>query len=118
MKSIKQIKAKGFAVKIINLCRFLREQKKEFLISKQIMRSGTSIGANLYEAEQAQSKEDFVHKNSISLKEANEKMYWLELLYETDYISAEKFDECRIDCEELIKMLVSSIKTTKNRLGK
>ena len=76
-------KSKKFAVRIINLFKYLRDEKKEFVLSKQILRSGTSIGANVRESEHAQSNDDFIHKNNIALKEANETEYWLELLYET-----------------------------------
>ena len=76
-----------FAVRIVNLCKFLRKQHKEYILSKQIMRSGTSIGANVAEAQRGQSKADFAAKMNIALKEANETQYWLKLLYRTEYIS-------------------------------
>ena len=88
--------------------------KQEFILSKQILRSGTSIGASIRESEFAQSNADFINKLSISLKEANETDYWLNLLKDSDYIDSNAFNSMEIDCEELIALLVSSIKTAKN----
>jgi len=109
---IKQEKAKRFAVSIIKLCKYLNS-KKEIIISNQILKSGTSIGANLAEAEFAQSKDDFINKISIALKEANETKYWLELLIETEVISREQFIILINDCTEIINILVTVIKTLK-----
>ena len=106
-------KSKAFAVRIINLYKYLCENKKEFVLSKQILRSGTSIGANVKEAVRAQSKADFIFKLNISLKEASETEYWLELLHDTDYISDEQFESLNADCSELLKILTSIIKTSK-----
>jgi len=92
---------------------FLQKENKEFILSKQILRSGTSIGALLREAEFGQSKKDFINKLSISLKEANETEYWLCLLHDTNYIDLELFQSLQSDCKGLIAMLVSSIKTAK-----
>ncbi len=102
-----------FAVRIVNLCKYLQEDKKEFILSKQILRSGTSIGANVAEAQQAQSKPDFTSKANIALKEAAETDYWLRLLYETDYLSKSQFDSMISDCDEIESILVSIVKTSK-----
>ena len=102
-----------FAVRIVRLCKFLTEEKKEYVISRQILRSGTSIGANVKEALQAESKADFIHKLSISLKEASETEYWLQLLKETEYIDQMAYDSMMSDCVELLKLLTSIIKSSK-----
>lgn len=106
-------KSKAYAVRIIKLYQYLTEEKREFILSKQLLRSGTSIGANGREAYRAQSRADFVSKLSIALKEAEETAYWLELLFETNYITNEQFKSIYSDNEELIKLLVSIIKSTK-----
>ena len=103
-----------FAVRIVKLCRYLQSAKKERIISKQLLRSGTSIGANVIEAEQAQSKADFICKLSISLKEAAESKYWIRLLYATGDLSDKEYHSILSDCHELEKILTSIIKTTKN----
>ncbi|MCL1901636.1 MAG: four helix bundle protein [Firmicutes bacterium] len=110
---VKKEKAKKFAISIVKLSKFLTD-KKEFIISNQILRSGISIGANLAESEFAQSKEDFIHKMSIALKEANETRYWLELLHETEQITQELSNTLINDCSEIIGILVSSLKTLKS----
>lgn len=117
-KSIVAEKSYRFAIRVINLYKLLCESKKEYVLSKQLLRSGTAIGALLKEAEHAQSKPDFLNKVNIALKEANEVLYWLMLLKDTDYISQKEFESIAIDAEELIKMLVSIVKTTKTNLGK
>ena len=106
-----QRKSKAFAVRIIKMYQYLCEDKKEYVLSKHVLRSGTSIGANVREAKRAQSTADFYAKLFISLKEAEETEYWLELLVETDYIAKEMFSSIYADCEEIIKLLVSSTKT-------
>ena len=106
-------KSFAFAIQIINLNKQLCYEQKEFVLSKQVLRSGTSIGANIREGEHAESKADFIHKNAIAQKEANETIYWLELLYATQYISKEYFDELHFKATELLKMLTSIIKTAK-----
>ncbi len=111
--SIVLSKAKAFSVRIVRLCRYLRDEKKEYVLSKQLLRSGTSIGANLYEGRYAQSSDDFISKNSIALKEASETEYWLELLYETEYITKAEYDSIANDCSELTRMLISIVKTSK-----
>ena len=108
-----QRKSKAFAVRIIRLYQYLCEEKHEYVLSKQVLRSGTSIGANVREAKRAQSTPDFYAKLFIALKEAEETEYWLELLVETDYINQSMFDSIYADNEEIIKLLVSSTKTIK-----
>ena len=110
-------KSKKFAVRIVNMYKFLFDEKKEFVISKQVLRSGTSIGANLAEAECAMSKKDFLSKIYIALKECSETLYWLELLYETEYIDNSQFDSIYQDCEEIKKMLMATTKTTSSNLN-
>ena len=106
-------KSKKFAVRIIRLYQHLTEHKKEFILSKQVLRSGTSIGANVREAKYAQSRKDFIVKMHIALKESSETQYWLELLFETDYISEQEYNSIFSDCSEIKKILVSIVKTTK-----
>ena len=106
-------KSKTFAVRIVNLYKYLCNEKKEFVLSKQLLRGGISIGANVKEAIRGQSKDDFVHKMNISLKEASESEYWLELLHETDYITETQFGSIIADCRELIKILTSIIKSSR-----
>lgn len=98
-------KSFAFAVRVVKLAQYLSREKKEFVLSKQILRSGTSIGAMVREAEHAESKADFTHKMNIALKEANETLYWLELLHETEQISDASFVSIHPDCEELLKLL-------------
>lgn len=113
MDSVLEQKSFLFAVRIVKLYKHLGAEKKEYVLSKQLLRSGTSIGANLAEAQQAQSKADFVSKFSIALKETSETIYWLRLLQATDYLSNQECTSIVSDCLELEKMLVSSIKTAK-----
>lgn len=107
------VKSKAFALKIIQLYKYLCDEKREFVLSKQILKSGTSIGANAREASRGQSKADFYAKLYISLKEAEETSYWLELLYESEYINKEDFQKLYGDCEELIRILVAITKNNK-----
>lgn len=102
-----------FAVRIVKLYKYLCDSKKEFTLSKQLLRSGTSIGVNINEAQDAQSKNDFTSKLSISLKEARETKYWIELLKETDYLTNKEADNILEDSIEIIKLLVSIIKSAK-----
>lgn len=104
-------KSKQFALRIIKLYRYLCDEKKEYILSKQLLRSGTSIGANIREALQGQSKADFYAKLSISLKEASESEYKLELLHESGYIDDRSFESIYSDCVELLKLLTSILKT-------
>ena len=103
-----------FSVRIVKLARYLQEDKKEYILSKQLIRSGTSIGANIVEAQQAQSRADFISKLSIALKEASETNYWLRLLNATDYLSESEFSSIIADCKELERILTSILKTTRN----
>ena len=113
MANIIEQKSFEFAVRIVNLYKHLSETKKEFVLSKQLLRSGTSIGANVAEAEQAQSKADFISKMSIALKEASESKYWIRLLASTNYLTEAEFGSILDDCVELEKILVSIIKSSK-----
>ena len=106
-------KSKAFAIRIIRLYQYLLSEKKEYILSKQLLRSGTSIGANVKEAIQGQSKKDFTAKMQISLKEASETEYWLDLLHETDYLDENQFISINNDCVELIKLLTAVIKQSK-----
>ena len=108
-------KSYDFSLAIIKLYKNLSTEKKEFILSKQVLRSGTSIGANINEALSGESKRDFIHKMNVSLKEARETAYWLNLLSDSDYIQKEEFNSLINTCQELIKMLSSIILTTKER---
>ena len=112
MKSILAEKSFDFALKVIKLFKYLQEDHREYILSKQILRSATSIGANIEEAIGGQSIKDFIHKNNIALKEARETHYWLRLLKASNYLREKDF-QLIFDCEELIKMLTSTIKTSK-----
>ena len=106
-------KSKAFAIRIVNLYKYLKDEKKEIVLSKQVLKSGTSIGANVREAARAQSKADFIAKQSIALKEADETCYWLELLHETAFVGDIEFNSIYADANELVKLLVSIIKAAK-----
>ena len=114
--SVLRKKSFGFAVRVVNLYKYLCEKKKEFILSKQVLRSGTSVGAMIREAMHSESKADFIHKLSIAQKEMNETIYWLELLKETDYISSKEFQSIHGDALEIIKIIASSIITLKSKL--
>lgn len=107
-----------FALKIVQLYKFLTEEKREYIMSKQLLRSGTSIGANIREGQNAQSKADFIHKFSISQKECDETLYWLELLHQSGYLEEVEFTTTHNEASELLKMLRSSILTTKQNIQK
>ena len=107
------VKSKAFALRIIKLYKYLSGTQKEFVLSKQLLRSGTSIGANIREAQRGQSKADFYAKLYISLKEADETAYWLELLHESLYLADDQFGSIYNDCEELIRLLVAITATQK-----
>jgi len=107
-------KSFDFAIEIVTLCKDLSVNKKEYVMAKQLLKSGTSIGANVREAEFAQSKPDFINKMFISLKEANETEYWLELLYKTGYINEEIFQRFKLKSSEILRLLVSIVKSSKN----
>ena len=106
-----QHKSFSFAVRIVKLCKMLRKSRTEYTLSKQLLRSGTSIGANVMEAQNAQSRADFCSKLNIALKEATETKYWLQLLEATDYLTRTEFDSIYPDCVEIEKILVASIKS-------
>ena len=116
MEKTAGFKSKRFAVRIVNLYHYLCNEKREFVLSKQLLRSGTSIGANLAEASCAISKRDFLSKVYIALKECAETKYWLELLHETNYLSDEQFESIYSDCDELRKMLSATTKTVNSTL--
>lgn len=107
-------KSAEFAIRIVNLHHYLTQKKHEYVMAEQIKRSGTSIGANISESQNAQSKSDFIHKMNIALKEADETVYWLKLLRKTNYLTEIEFDSMKKDAEELVKLLKSIIKTAKS----
>ena len=116
-QSILKNKTKDFALRTIRLYQYLCKEKQEYILSKQMLRSGTSIGANVAEAFYGQSEADFISKLSIAQKEASETLYWLELLHESEYLQQNEFDSIFRDAEELMKLLTSSIKTMKHKLN-
>ena len=111
-----KVKSYAFALRVVKLYKYLAFEAKEFVLSKQVLRSGTSIGANIAEGNRGQSKADFVNKLSIALKEADETEYWLNLLRDGDFITAAQAESLLVDCLELQKMLTSSIKTAKKTM--
>jgi four helix bundle protein len=117
MDNILAPKSYKFALRCVSLYKFLSEEKREYILSKQMLRSGTAIGALAREAEHAQSKKDFLNKMNIALKEANETEYWLMLLKDSLFISGKEFSSIHKDCDELIRLLVSIVKTTKLKLN-
>lgn len=117
-ESIALGKSKKFSIRIIKLYKYIKETKQDFIISKQILRSGTSIGANLAESRHASSEKDFLNKVYIALKESSETLYWLELLKETNYITNEQFESIHSDCLELEKMLTATTKTLERKENK
>lgn len=115
-ESVLKDKSYSFALRIVKLYKYIVSEKKEYVLSKQILRAGTSIGANVEEANQAQSKADFIHKLSISQKEAFETDYWLRLLRDSEYLTETQADSLLNDCRELQKLITASIKTAKENL--
>ena len=109
-------KSFDFSIRIVKLVKLLREDKKEFLITKQLVRSATSIGACIRESEYAESDNDFIHKLHIALKETNETEYWLDLLYATQYLNEKEYESIIADCKEILKLLISIIKTKKENI--
>ena len=109
-------KSKAFAIRIVRFAKYLRDEKGDYVLYKQILRCGTSIGANIFESRNAQSKEDFVHKLSISLKEADETAYWLEVFYGAEIIDQKIYQSLYSDLNELISLLVSIIKSSKSNI--
>ena len=116
-KNVLGEKCMSFAVRIIKFYQFLCSEKKEYVLSKQILRSGTSIGANVRESQNAQSKADFANKLNIALKEADETQYWLELLKLSDIITEDHFNSLNQDLSEIIALLITSIKTVKSKIS-
>ena len=112
-ESVVEEKSFKFAVRMVKLCRYLQHNKHEYMISKQLVRAGTSIGANVAEGEQAQSRADFISKLGIALKEAAESKYWIRLLWATGLLSDLQFESIYTDCQEIQKLLVSIIKSSK-----
>jgi len=117
MKNIVKNKSFTFAVRIVKLYQYLFENKREFVLSKQLLRSGTSVGAMIREAEHAETKNDFKHKLAIAQKEINETIYWLELLKETAYLNDEEFISINEDATEIIKLLTTIIKSVKSNIA-
>jgi len=107
-------KSYAFAIRVVKLSNYLRYEHKEFVLSRQLLRSGTSIGALIREAKFAQSKADFINKLSIALKEANETQYWIDLLSDTNYLSQKMYDSIKTDINEIISLLVVIVKSSKN----
>ena len=116
-ENVLKTKSFRFAVRIVELYKYLWDSKKEFIISKQILRSGTSVGANIREAEHSESKSDFVHKMAIAQKEINETLYWLELLNVSNCINTKQFNSINADAVEIIKLITTSIKTAKSHIN-
>lgn len=114
-QSVLRNKAKIFAKDIIVLCRDVKSNHKEAILTNQLLRSDSSIGANLHDAQYAQGTKDFISKLEISLKECNESEYWLELLFETGYISDDKYKQLQSDCGTIHRMLIASVKTIKTK---
>jgi four helix bundle protein len=117
-ENIIKSKSFSFALRVVKLYQFLIQDKKEYVLSKQLLRSGTSIGAMVRESEQAESRLDFIHKLAIAQKEANESDYWLELLYQSDYLYVTQFQSLKSEIIEINKILASIIITTKQKIGK
>jgi four helix bundle protein len=113
-----QEKADAFAQRIVRMYQYLTIQKNEHIMSKQVFRSGTSIGANIAESKNAQSSQDYINKLNIALKEADETIYWIKNLYNGGYINEKEYQSIGQDAEELTKLLVSSVKKVKQRIGK
>jgi len=113
MKNILKDKSYQFAIRIVKLTKYLQEEKNEFILSKQVLRSGTAIGALVAESEFAQSKLDFISKLHIALKEANETNYWIDLLKDSEYLNDKMYKSIQPEIKELISILVTSIKTSK-----
>lgn len=115
-ENIVKDKSFAFAIRIVKLYQYLQDSKKEFVLSKQLLRSGTSIGAMVRESEFAETKKDFIHKLSIAQKETTEAIYWIELLQSTEYLTNEQFESIHSDAVEIIKLITSIIKTSKSNL--
>ena len=107
--------SRAFAIRIVKLYKYLKEEKSEYIISKQLFRSGTSIGANVFEGKNAQSRADFANKMNVALKEASESGYWIDLLHETHYLTDSDFDSINDECSRLIGVLTKIVKATKQQ---
>ena len=118
MEKILRPKSYKFALRIVEMYKLLSSEHKEFVLSKQVLRSGTSVGAMIKEAEHAQSRADFLNKMNIALKEINETEYWLMLLKDSSYLSLAEYESINNDCVELIRLLASTVKTLKTSLNK
>ena len=116
-ESLLHKKSYAYAIRVVKMVRFLQDEKKERVLSKQVLRSGTAVGALVRESEFAQSAADFINKLKIALKEANETDYWLSLLHDTRYMDDDAFNSMEADCKELIALLVSSINTLNKKEG-
>ncbi len=116
-ENILKDKSFDFSVRIVKLSQFLNNERKEYVISNQVLRSGTSVGAMVRESEYAESKADFIHKLHIALKEADETEYWLDILYKTSYLERKLYDSLKEDISELLKLLITIIKNTKKNLS-
>lgn len=112
-KNLVESKSKQFAIRIVNLYRYIVDEKQEYVLSKQLLRSGTSIGANIAEAQYGKSKSDFLSKMTISMKEAAENVYWLDILHDTKYITDREYQSIMYDCQEILKLLTAITKTVK-----
>lgn len=117
-ESILSTKSYAFALRIIKLYQFMADERREYVLSKQVLKSGTSIGANIEESVHGQSKTDFIHKLSIAQKEANETNYWLRLLKDSEYLENRLAESLLNDCIEIQKLLAASIKTAKSNINK
>ena len=116
-ESVLRDRSKEFAKQIVFLCRKIKTEQRETVLTNQLLRCGTSIGANIHEAQYAQGTRDFISKLEIALKECYESEYWLELLHETEYLNDEGFENLRSDCGALRRMLIASVTTAKRKLG-
>ena len=105
--------SKSFAIRVVNLCNYLKESKNESIMSKQLFRSGTSIGANVFEGKNAQSRSDFCNKMNVALKEASESYYWIDLIHDTQYISDIEYDSIVSDIKRIVAVLTKIVKATK-----
>lgn len=116
-ENVLKVKTFSFSIRVVNCYKLLIHEKKEFVLSKQLLRSGTSVGAMIRESEHSESKSDFIHKMAIAQKEINETIYWLELLHATEFLSKELFEGLNADAIEIIKLITSSIKTAKTNIN-
>lgn len=114
-ENIIKSKSFAFALRIVKLYQYLTDEKKEYVLSKQLLRAGTAIGAMVREAEHAESKNDFIHKLSIGLKEANETEYWLELIHQSGYLDETSFESFNLEIKEILRLLISIIKSSKQK---